>query len=243
MIDVNSVRAGYVPGIDVLNGISATFADDEISSIVGPNGAGKSTLIKTIYGFLDPHEGTITYDGEDLTQYGPEEMARAVGFAYIPQERSVFPDLTVHENLQLGAWPIRKQRERVERSLDTVYEEFPALREKQSDRAGTLSGGQQRMLEIGRSLVIDPNVVLIDEPSVGLAPRLAANVYDSVQQLAETGVTVILIDQNVRAAVEYGDALFVLEQGKVVAQGDSEEMNTEVEELISDWISTEAVTE
>lgn len=242
MIEVDSVRAGYVPGIDILNDLSAAFPENRISSIVGPNGAGKSTLLKTIYGFLDPSRGTITYDGTDLTRYSPSEMISEMGFAYIPQERSVFPDLTVHENLQLGAWTIRGQDERVEGAIEDVYDEFPALDEKRRERAGTMSGGQQRMLEIGRSLVTDPDVVLIDEPSVGLAPKLAADVYESVEQLRDLGVTILLVDQNVRAAVEYGDELFVLERGEVSLQGDADELDDEIGNLISEWISTEAVS-
>lgn len=241
MIEIENVSAGYVPGIDVLNDLSVTFEDEEISSIVGPNGAGKSTLLKTIYGFLDPHAGTVEYDGRDLTRYDPSEMITEVGFAYIPQERSVFPDLTVEENLELGAWPIRRQTDRVREAIQNVYEEFPALGEKSDERAGTMSGGQQRMLEIGRSLVTDPDVVLIDEPSVGLAPNLAADVYRSVEQLRDRGVTVILVDQNVRAAVEYGDKLVVLEQGSVAHSGDSDDLDDEIDDLISEWISTEAV--
>lgn len=241
MITVEEVRAGYVPGIDIINDLSAEFEESQISSIVGPNGAGKSTLLKTIYGFLTPHQGEVRYHGRDITGYDPSEMIREVGFAYIPQERSVFPDLTVRENLELGAWTIRDDGDRVEAAIADVFDEFPALAEKRYDRAGTMSGGQQRMLEIGRSLVTDPDVVLIDEPSVGLAPKLAANVYESIEQLRERGVTIILVDQNVRAAVEYGDKLVVLERGTVELSGDADTMDDELENLISSWISTEAV--
>jgi branched-chain amino acid transport system ATP-binding protein len=241
MITVNDIRAGYVPGIDIINELTAEFETNQISSIIGPNGAGKSTLLKTIYGFLTPHQGEILYNGQDITDYNPSEMIREIGFAYIPQERSVFPDLTVRENLELGAWTIRDDSARVEEVIDDVFDEFPALAEKRYERAGTMSGGQQRMLEIGRSLVTDPDVVLIDEPSVGLAPKLAADVYKSIEQLRDRGVTIILIDQNVRAAVEYGDALFVLERGEVELSGDAEQMDDELEDLISSWISKEAV--
>ncbi|WP_266083305.1 ABC transporter ATP-binding protein [Haladaptatus caseinilyticus] len=240
MIEVDNIRAGYVPGIDIINGLSATFGSNQISSIIGPNGAGKSTLLKSIYGFVNPHQGKIRYDGTDITQTNPTEMITEMGFAYIPQERSVFPDLTVRENLELGAWTIRKNSQRVEKAIEDVFDEFPALGEKRSERAGTMSGGQQRMLEIGRSLVTDPDVVFIDEPSVGLAPRLAADVYESIEQLRDRGVTILLVDQNVRAAVEYGDSLFVLERGRVEVQGDANEMDDEISELISSWISTEA---
>lgn len=241
MIQINSVQAGYVPGIDIINDLTATFEENQITSIIGPNGAGKSTLLKTIYGFVKPHQGWIEYKGDQITQKDPSTMISDIGFAYIPQERSIFPDLTVRENLQLGAWTIRKDDERVEEAIQDVYEEFPALEMKQNDRAGTMSGGQQRMLEIGRSLVTDPEVVLIDEPSVGLAPKLATDVYESIHQLKERGVTIILVDQNVKAAVEHSDYLFVLERGEVAAEGDSENMNDEIRDLISSWISTEAV--
>lgn len=242
MIKIRSVRAGYVPGIDIINDLSASFEENKISSIIGPNGAGKSTLLKTIYGFVKPNQGRIEYNGETITGKDPSTMIRDVGFAYIPQERSVFPDLTVEENLELGAWTIRNDDARVDGAIDDVYEQFPDLRMKRDRRAGTMSGGQQRMLEIGRSLVTDPDVVLIDEPSTGLAPKLATDVYDSIEQLKERGVTVILVDQNVKAAVEYGDHLFVLERGEVAAEGDSERMDSEIRSVISDWISTEAVS-
>lgn len=237
MIELDSVRAGYVQGIDVLDGVSATFEPDRISSIVGPNGAGKSTLLKTIYGFADVHEGTITYDGRDLTAYSPSEMLREVGIAYVPQERSVFPELSVHENLKLGTWTIRDDAERTERAIADVYDQFPALEEKRRIRAGTLSGGQQRMLEIGRSLLTDPAIVFVDEPSAGLAPGLSETVYDSITRLRERDVTVLLVDQNIRAAVEYGDDLFIMEQGEIVADEPTDDMTDEVEDLVGEWIS------
>jgi branched-chain amino acid transport system ATP-binding protein len=237
MIELDSVRAGYVQGIDVLNGVSATFEEDRISSIVGPNGAGKSTLLKTIYGFADLHDGTITYEDEDLTGYSPSEMLRDVGIAYVPQERSVFPELTVHENLKLGTWTIRSDEARTEAAIENVYAQFPALEEKGHARAGTLSGGQQRMLEIGRSLLTEPDVVFVDEPSAGLAPDLSESVYDSIARLREENVTVLLVDQNIRAAVQYGDDLFIMEQGEIVANEPTDDMTGEVENLVSEWIS------
>jgi branched-chain amino acid transport system ATP-binding protein len=237
MIELDGLRAGYVKGIDVLDGVTATFESDRISSIVGPNGAGKSTLLKTIYGFADVNEGTITYDGYDLTEYSPSEMLRDVGIAYVPQERSVFPELSVHENLKLGAWTIRGDETRTEEAIGNVYGQFPALEEKRHARAGTLSGGQQRMLEIGRSLLTDPDIVFVDEPSAGLAPDLSENVYDSIDRLREQSVTVLLVDQNIRAAVEYGDDLFIMEQGQVVANEPTDDMTDEVEDLVSEWIS------
>jgi len=237
MIELDDVRAGYVRGIDVLNGVSATFEEDLISSIIGPNGAGKSTLLKTIYGFADLHDGTITYRGEDMTEYSPSEMLRDAGIAYVPQERSVFPELTVHENLKLGTWTIRGDAERAEQSIKNVYEQFPALEEKRQVRAGTLSGGQQRMLEIGRSLLTDPEVVFVDEPSAGLAPDLSESVYDSIARLRAQSVTVVLVDQNIRAAVEYGDDLFIMEQGEIVANERTDDMTGEIENLVSEWIS------
>lgn len=238
MIELLDVRAGYVKGIDVLNGVSATFDENRISSIIGPNGAGKSTLLKTIYGFADLHDGSITYGDYDLTDYSPSEMLREVGIAYVPQERSVFPELSVHENLKLGTWTIRGDAERTEGAIENVYAQFPALREKRNVRAGTLSGGQQRMLEIGRSLLTDPDIVFVDEPSAGLAPDLSENVYDSIARLREQSVTVLLVDQNIRAAVEYGDDLFIMEQGQIVANEPTDDMTGEVEDLVSEWISS-----
>jgi len=239
MIEVQNVRAGYVSGVDILQGLTATFQEGQISSIIGPNGAGKSTLLKTIFGFVLPHEGSITYNRTDITEIEPSEMIETVGFSYIPQERSVFPDLTVRENLELGAWTIRKDAERVETAIENACDEFPALAEKRSKRAGTMSGGQQRMLEIARSMVTDPDVVLVDEPSAGLAPDLAQNVYRSLSQLPENGITVLLVDQNVEAAANYGDELFILEQGTVSEHTRADEMDTGVDDIVSEWISQE----
>lgn len=239
MIEVENVRAGYVPGVDIIQGLSARFEERQISSIIGPNGAGKSTLLKTIFGFVLPHQGSITYQGEDVTRIEPSDMIETVGFSYIPQERSVFPDLTVRENLELGAWTIRKDSDRVEERIQRVYDDFSALAEKRDDRAGTLSGGQQRMLEIARSLITDPSVILIDEPSAGLAPDLARNVYDSISQLPETGMTVLLVDQNVEAAVDCGDELFILDRGTASTKTATDEMDDDVEDIVSQWISTE----
>lgn len=237
MIEVDSLRAGYVPGIDILNGCTATFEEGNISSIIGPNGAGKSTLLKTLYGFVDPHQGTIQYRGEDLTKYDPTEMINECGIAYIPQERSVFPDLTIQENFELGAWVIRKDAERTQERIEAAFDEFPALKAKRHQRAGALSGGQQRMLEVARSLITDPDVVLIDEPSVGLAPDLTRGVYDSIHKLREQGVTIMLVDQNIEAAVKYGDELFILERGEIVTNEPTTEMTEDIEALVSEWIS------
>jgi branched-chain amino acid transport system ATP-binding protein len=239
VIEVRDVRAGYVPGVDIIQGLSATFPEGEISSIIGPNGAGKSTLLKTIFGFLFPHEGSVTYDGTDITRIQPSDMIETVGFSYIPQERSVFPDLTVRENLELGAWTFRKDGDRVETAIETVYDEFPALSDKRHDRAGTMSGGQQRMLEIGRSLIPDPDVVLVDEPSAGLAPDLASDVYRSIRGLRENDITVLLVDQNVEAAVDCGDELFILDQSTVRSQARTDEMDSDIDDIVSEWISME----
>jgi branched-chain amino acid transport system ATP-binding protein len=164
-------------------------------------------------------------------------MLREVGIAYVPQERSVFPELTVHENLKLGTWTIRDDKGRTEESITDVYQQFPALQKKRNVRAGTLSGGQQRMLEIGRSLLTRPDIVFIDEPSAGLAPDLSEQVYRSINKLREQDVTVLLVDQNIRAAVEYGDELFIIEQGEIVANEPTDDMSGRIEEMVSEWIS------
>lgn len=235
MIEVTDVKAGYIPGVHILNGISAAFPDGQTSGIVGPNGAGKSTLLKAIYGFVTISSGSIEYHGKDLTAYDPTDMIDSVGFAYIPQERSVFPDLTVRENLELGCWTIRSDSERTETAIERVYDTFPVLEEKNHQPAGEMSGGQQRMLEFGRSLLTDPEVVLIDEPSVGLAPKLTEEVYASIDQLQREDVTIILVDQNVQAAVDHCDQLFVLDNGNVDVQGSVDDVD--VRNIVSDWVA------
>jgi len=169
-------------------------------------------------------------------------MLTELGIAYIPQERSVFPDMTVQENLELGTWAIRNDRSHAERAIQGVYEDFPVLEEKRDERAESMSGGQQRMLELGRSLLVDPEVVLVDEPTVGLAPVIASDIYDAIVDLRTSGITVLLVDQNVRPAVEVADEIFILERGEVAISGNREDVSAEIESIISGWISPESVS-
>jgi branched-chain amino acid transport system ATP-binding protein len=217
-LDVRDLEVEYFTDIRVLRGLSLRAPEAQITSIIGPNGAGKSTLLKTIYGYLRPRAGKIFFNGADITGEPPYHLL-AKGIAFVPQDRTVFPDLTVHENLEMGAWLLRKHAQRVKEAIDDIYRRFPVLGEKRKAKAQTLSGGQQRMLELGRALLTSPQVLLIDEPTVGLAPKVASEIYTIIADFRRSGITILLVDQNVRRALELADYVYLLEMGVVREHG------------------------
>ena len=219
MIKVEDIIVGYFRDVNILQGVSLQAIEGQITSIIGANGVGKSTLLKTICGYLHPNEGKIFLKKEDITRLDSYEICRK-GISYISQRQNVFGNLTVEENLQLGAWTIRKDKTLVRKRLQENVNRFPVLAEKMKNRANTLSGGQQRMVEIARSLMIDPEVLILDEPTAGLAPRMAKVIYENILTLKhEEGLTILLVDQNIRQAVEYSDYIYVLELGKNKSDG------------------------
>ncbi|MFQ5711928.1 MAG: ABC transporter ATP-binding protein [Candidatus Geothermarchaeales archaeon] len=234
-LEVKNVTSGYLKWIDVLHDVSVYSERAKISAIIGPNGAGKSTLLKTVYGFLKPKSGKIIFDGEDITGVDPYTMVKK-GIAYIPQRRTVFPFLTVHENLEMGAWTLHKKEETLEK-IREVYDRFPRLEERRSVLAGSLSGGEQRMLEIGRTLIISPKLILIDEPTGGLAPKVAEMIYKKLTELSGEGITILLVDQNVREAIELAHHIYVLELGRNTVDGDREKFERDIKDIIRDWLS------
>jgi len=227
--------AGYLPGIDILRGVSVEAARGEIRCVLGPNGTGKSTLLKVLFGFLPAREGEIRLDGATLGATGPHEMGRH-GVTYLPQRPSIFPHLAVEVNLRLGVWRHRGDRRRVEELVERTYERFPVLRERRRQAAGTLSGGQQRQLEFARALMLDPVLFLIDEPTAGVEPRVAALVYELIKGLAAQGKAVLLVDQNIKRALEIADYVYVMRTGTVLSEGARDAFGGDTEALVARWL-------
>ncbi len=219
MIEVRDLYVGYYPDLHILQGLNISAAAGKITTVLGANGVGKSTLLKAVYGFLRPHSGEILFDGEDIAGTLTHRLID-LGISYIPQQPGIFPFMTVEENLIIGAWTFRKDEERIYRKIEENYQRFPLLREKRSDQAGSLSGGQQRMVEIGRTLMTGPRVILVDEPTAGLAKLLSEEVYRMLVDLRDNdGLTIILVDQEIRQALKIADYVYVLELGRNKFEG------------------------
>jgi len=233
LLELRSVVGGYVEGIDILNGVELTVEAGSLTGIIGPNGAGKSTLLKTVFGFLHPRGGRIAFDGRDISADVPHVIKR-LGIGYVPQGTNTFPQLTVHENLQLGAWVFRRDAARVTQMLERAYAAFPRLAEKRSLRATGLSGGEAKMLSIAKEMVTDPRLLLIDEPSAGLSPKITEQVYSQLLAARARGLTILLVDQNIAKAVEISDYLYMLEMGTVRRAGPRQAFADQLRELIRD---------
>jgi branched-chain amino acid transport system ATP-binding protein len=209
LIRVADVKAGYVPGVDILNGCSMELFQGELIGIIGPNGAGKSTLLKALFGLLNIREGVVTFQGEDISRAQAHDLVE-LGIGYVPQRENVFPSLTVEENLEMGAFLRPKQ---VRERIDYVSEMFPRLAERLDQRAGSLSGGERQMLAMGRALMMDPQVILLDEPSAGLSPVLQDQVFLRVREINHAGVSVVMVEQNARRCLQICHRGYVLDQG------------------------------
>ncbi len=211
MLELKNVTGGY-GRITILNGTSFEIPKASITTIIGPNGAGKSTVFKAVFGLLSIHSGNILLNGEDVTRKGPAEMI-ARGVTYVPQGRNVVPQLSVLHNLELGGITAKDQS-RVRRRIEEVMDQFPMLRERKHQKAIELSGGQQKQLEIARALLLDPRLMLIDEPSIGLSPNLVQEVFQTLTRLRDAGVTILMVEQNAKAALAMSDFGLVLELGQ-----------------------------
>jgi ABC-type branched-subunit amino acid transport system ATPase component len=233
MLAVEHIVAGYYEEIDILNGLSLGVQQGSITGVIGPNGAGKSTLLKTIFGFLTPSKGHILFQGSEIHSLSSYRIKR-LGISYVPQAINTFPQLTVEENLLLGGWTVRKDRKRMGAGLAKMYAMFPALATARRRRASFLSGGQAKMLSIAKELVSEPLLVLVDEPTAGLAPRVAAEVYDFLQRSRDSGITMLLVDQNIAKAVEISDYLYMLEMGGVKLEGPREAFEHNIRDIIRD---------
>jgi branched-chain amino acid transport system ATP-binding protein len=210
ILTLKDVVAGY-GRMTILNGLSATIRRGAITTVIGPNGAGKSTLFKTVFGLLGVRSGAVTFDGASTTGFAPRRMLDA-GMCYVPQGRNLFPELSVKHNLELGGVALA-DRSGLAARMDAMMARFPMLAEKANAQASTLSGGQQKLLEVARGLLLNPKLMLIDEPSIGLSPLMVQQVFGILKELRDAGVTILLIEQNARAALAISDYGLVLEQG------------------------------
>ena len=208
--EAKDLIAGYLPGVDILNGASLTLRRGTLVGIIGPNGAGKSTLIKTLFGLVPVRSGQVLLDGEDITRL-PAHQLVARGVGYVPQTQNVFPSLTIEENLRMG---IYLTPSRFSERFAAVTELFPVLADRRKERAGLLSGGQRQMVAMGRALMTDPSVLLLDEPSAGLSPINQDEVFARIEQVKQAGVSVIMVEQNARKCLLIADTAFVLDQGR-----------------------------
>jgi len=221
MLEIENVHA-YYGNIHALKGVSLTVDKGEIVTLIGANGAGKSTTLKTTSGLLRPRQGFIRLDGEDLTRYPPHEIV-AKGVVQVPEGRRVFGRLTVTENLEMGAFSCADSQ-LISANMERVFTLFPRLKERRKQIAGTLSGGEQQMLATGRALMANPRVLLMDEPSMGLAPVLVDNIFDTIRQLHASGTTILLVEQNARMALQVASRGYVLQTGSVVLSDSAENL-------------------
>lgn len=217
VLTVHDVTAGYNSGPDILRRISLDVQAGQTYCIIGPNGAGKSTLLKVISGLLKPRAGTVTFKGDVISNLRTDQILR-MGLCFVPQDRSLFPDMSVRENLTMGGY-VLGDKSLIEMRIEEVYDMFPILKERRGQSAKTLSGGQQQMLAIGRMLVLKPELIMLDEPSLGLAPMVARQIFDSIMALKAAGLTIILVEQNARLGLETADWGVVLDLGTNSFQG------------------------
>jgi branched-chain amino acid transport system ATP-binding protein len=220
ILEIRDLTAGYGKS-EVLHGVSMEVAAGEIVTMVGANGAGKSTSLRSVFGLTDIRKGAVHFRGQDITGFRPHHLV-TLGLALVPQERSIFPSLTVYENLEMGGFTLRgaELRERIAK----VFARFPLLKERFRQKAGTLSGGERQMLAIGRGLMTDPELLMLDEPSLGLAPRIVEAVFEQIQFIHESGTTIFLVEQNARRALSIADRAYVLELGKIRYHGGGQEL-------------------
>lgn len=222
VLSMKNIETFYGP-IMAIRGVSIEVPKGQIVTILGANGAGKTTLMKTVSGVMDPEKGQVVLEGQEIQGNDPDHIVRA-GVAHVPEGREVFPFLTVHENLMMGAYT-RKDRENIADDIDMVFEYFPILKERRDQQAGTMSGGQQQMLAIGRGLMAKPKVMLLDEPSLGLSPLLVQEIFAIIKRLnAEQGVTMMLVEQNANVALKAAHYGYVLEIGRIVMAGEAKQL-------------------
>jgi branched-chain amino acid transport system ATP-binding protein len=221
IIELREVTAGY-GNTTVLHDVSIAVEEGEIACLIGPNGSGKSTLMKSIYGFADVFSGQVRFEGEDVTGRSPQASLRA-GMSYVLQDASVFPRMTVHENMLMGGF-VFEDDDRANRRAEELYEEFGVLDELRNQTAGSLSGGQRRLLEFARALMVDPDVMMLDEPSIGLEPKYIDQVFDRIRQVNDLGTTVLMVEQNAQKGLSVADTGFVLASGEIKFTGSGTEL-------------------
>jgi len=220
VLECNGVAAGYVKGLNILQGVDLVVKEKEIVSIIGPNGAGKSTLLKAIMGLINVSGGRFYINGLEKTNLATHKIVKE-GVGYVPQVANVFPSLTIEENLEIGSWSINKNQKE---SIKQVYENFPLLKDRKKDKAGNLSGGQRQILALGRALITKPSLLLLDEPSAGLSPVAINEVFSIVNDINESGVSILLVEQNAKRALSFSNRGYVLDQGRNAYQGKGEDL-------------------
>ncbi len=221
ILEVKDLIVSY-GAIKALKGISFTVKSGEIVTLIGANGAGKTTTLRTISGLLRAEEGHIFYMGDEITNKQPHKIVQ-MGITHVPEGRRIFPDLTVRENLEMGAWTLRDKKLKQDK-MEAVFELFPRLKERQKQSAGTLSGGEQQMLAVGRALMTEAQLVLLDEPSMGLAPMLVEEIFKVITEINEEGKTILLVEQNAEMALQIADYAYVLEVGNITIEGNAKEV-------------------
>ena len=221
MLEVKDLEV-YYGMIQAIKGISFEVNEGEVIALIGANGAGKTTTLHTITGLLSPKKGQVLFEGQDITKI-PAHKIVSMGMAHVPEGRRVFADLSVYENLKLGAYT-RKDKNNIDKDLEMIYERFPRLAERKNQSAGTLSGGEQQMLAMGRALMSKPSIVLMDEPSMGFSPILVNEIFDIIESISKSGTTVLLVEQNAKKALSIADRAYVLETGKIVLDGKASEL-------------------
>ena len=220
VIECNGIAAGYVKGLNILQGIDMIINEKEIVSIIGPNGAGKSTLLKAIMGIINISGGRFFIDGIEKTNTPTHQIVKE-GVGYVPQVENVFPSLTIEENLEIGSWTIDTN---IKQSITKIFDDFPMLKERRKDKAGNLSGGQRQILALARALITSPKILLLDEPSAGLSPVAIKEVFEIVKEINSKGVAILLVEQNAKRALNFSDRGYVLDQGRNAYQGKGQEL-------------------
>ena len=221
MLEVKDIEV-YYGMIQALKGISFEVNEGEVIALIGANGAGKTTTLHTITGLLSPKKGSVLFEGQDITKV-PAHKIVSLGMAHVPEGRRVFAELSVYQNLKMGAYT-RKDKDEIAKTLEMVYKRFPRLEERKNQLAGTLSGGGQQMLAMGRALMSHPKIIVMDEPSMGLSPILVNEIFDIIKEVSASGTTVLLVEQNAKKALSIADRAYVLETGKIVLEGDAKEL-------------------
>ena len=221
MLKVENLEV-YYGVINAIKGVSFEVNEGEVIALIGANGAGKTTILHTVTGLISPKSGKIVFEGREITKLPPHKIVY-MGMAHVPEGRRIFQQLSVSENLKLGAF-ILKDKERINKNLEYVYEHFPRLKERENQIAGTLSGGEQQMLAMGRALMSNPKIILMDEPSMGLSPLLVSEIFEIIKEVSNDGKTVLLVEQNAKKALSIADRAYVLETGKIVLSGKADEL-------------------
>jgi len=234
MLSIKKLESGY-GSMQVLWGVDVEVGERRIVSILGPNGAGKTTLLNTIMGFIKPWSGRILYQNIDITKTPPHKKVE-LGINIVPEGRRLFPQMSVRENLLLGAYN-KRSREKIEDTLELIYNLFPILKERKDQPAGTLSGGEQQMLAIARTLMTRPKIMLLDEPSQGIAPKIVDSIMNVLDRLRdEEKITILLVEQNIMAALEHSDHVYIMDQGRIIVEGDAKEIVSKIPDYLRAFI-------